>query len=149
MALRINSENRNLKRKIELSVIDRIAKKTLKKLGTSDAGLDIIFVSDQKIRAFNRKYLGKNKATDVLAFPGEDKTSGRSGNARFLGDIAISTDRAFYNAADYGTAFKEEVALYVIHGILHLLGYDDTTAAKRKKMRKKENELLQEVRKSL
>ena len=47
MALRINSENRNLKRKIELSVIDRIAKKTLKKLGTSDAGLDIIFVSDQ------------------------------------------------------------------------------------------------------
>ncbi|MGB3082486.1 MAG: rRNA maturation RNase YbeY, partial [Candidatus Omnitrophota bacterium] len=87
----------------------------------------------------NRRYLGKDVSTDVIAFPGD---IGR----RFLGDIAVSTDKAAQNAKEYGNSFIEEVALYVIHGILHLTGYDDHEKKDTEAMRRKENELFQKAK---
>lgn len=116
-----------------------------------NAELNIIFLSSQKIRALNRAYLGTDTATDVLAFPPggtrvREKGKRVKGKEReFLGDIAISSDRASANARIYGTRFTEELALYVIHGTLHLLGYEDATEEGRAAMRRKENELLQKA----
>ena len=153
MAVKINIENRNRKRKIDLSKVKAVAKVALKELRKDTAELNITFFSSQKIRVLNRVYLGRDKATDVIAFPagGKGTCIGFAGTKKdkFLGDIAISSDRASRNACSYGMTFMEELALYVIHGILHLSGHDDIRAKDRDKMRKKEDELIQKARKCL
>ena len=142
MTIRVNSENRNRNRKIDLSKTDRVARKALKEMGRKDAEVNIIFLSSQKIRVLNRTYFGRDRATDVIAFPAGER-------GKFLGDIAISSDRAAVNSRIYGVPAMEEAALYVIHGILHLLGYEDATEKGRARIRKKENELLQKTKKLL
>lgn len=78
--------------------------------------INVKLASDKEIRKLNRKFRGKDKPTDVLAFPfGEDGV---------LGDIAISIDTAKRNAKRFGVSFKEEFKRLVVHGTLHLLGYD-------------------------
>jgi len=148
MTAKINSENRNKKRKIDLSKINRIAKAALREIGRSGAEVNIVFISNRKIRALNRAYFGIDSSTDVISFPaGEDEYArGAFKNKDFLGDIAISSDKAAQNARAYKTAFGEEIALYVIHGILHLAGFRDGTKKERSRMREKEDEIFQKVR---
>ncbi len=151
MAIRVECENRNGKRRVDLSKVKKIAAAVLRSLKKNDAELNMIFVSNQKIRALNRVYFNIDTATDVIAFPcgdmpGRDKGKGGKGLRAFLGDIVISSDKAAQNAKEYAVTFMEEVALYVIHGTLHLLGYEDRTKKGRKAMRRKEDELLQKVR---
>ena len=142
MTIRINCENRNSKRRIDLAKMKKVAGKALRTLKKGDAELNIVFFSSQKIRAMNRRYLGKDASTDVIAFQSE-------GRQRFLGDIAISTDKAARNAKEYGTTFAQETALYVIHGILHLAGYDDLRKKDSRVMRRIENELFQKAKRIL
>jgi len=162
MSVKINSENRNRKRKIDLSKMERAAQIAVKALGKDNVEVNIVFLSSQEIRVLNRTYLGADAATDVIAFPLERGTgpgdgrpmewTGKGGlqaGYSFLGDIAISTDRAARNAGDYGTTFDEETARYVVHGALHLMGYEDTARKDRAVMREKEDEILREVRKTL
>ncbi len=152
MTVKVNCENRNRKRRIDLSKIEKVVKTALKALGKRNVELNVIFVSNQKIRALHRAYLGIDTATDVISFPSGKEPVRRPGGApsrEFLGDLAISSDKAAQNAKIYGTAFIEETALYAIHGTLHLVGYDDTTKKAREAMRGKENELLQKAGKYL
>ena len=150
MAIKVNSENLNRKRKIDLSKIEKAAKAALKLLRKKNAEVNIIFLSSQKIRVFNRAYLNKDAATDVIAFPGEGyygpELIGKAHSKYFLGDIAISSDKAFCNAKIYGLTFTEEIVLYVIHGILHITGYEDITKKGREKMRRKEDELFKRIK---
>ncbi|NQT33440.1 MAG: rRNA maturation RNase YbeY [Candidatus Omnitrophica bacterium] len=143
---RITIKNLNSKKKVDLSKIKKTAKRVLKELNRKNVELNIAFLSNQKIRVLNRKYLKIDAATDVIAFPGGDPAEKK--NAVFLGDIAISSDKAAQNAKIYGQFFKDEITLYVIHGILHLAGYEDTTKASREKMRRKEDVLFQEIKRS-
>lgn len=88
----------------------------------------------------NRKFLSQDYPTDVLAF---DLTNRYQPSSRenFLGEIVISTDTAKRNAKTYNTSFRQEIKLYIIHGILHLLGYEDKTKNEKELMRRKEKEL--------
>lgn len=138
MAVKVFSRNLNKKRRINLAGIDKAAVRAMRLLGIKNGEINIVFVGNPEIRALNRRYLGEDVSTDVLAFPGSDELHG---------DIAISTDTAASNAKVYGEAFKRETARYVIHGILHLAGYLDETAKGRKKMREKEDELLGKIEK--
>lgn len=152
MAILINSKNQNKKIRIDLNKIENVARESLKQLKKINCELNIVFISSQKIRVLNRQYFKKDSATDVIAFPaGKDpvkrKTNDERRTTSFLGDIAISTDRAKRNAKIYKVTFKEEVALYAIHGILHLLGYEDTNKKKRDLMKKKENETFGNIKK--
>ncbi|MFC1479833.1 rRNA maturation RNase YbeY [Candidatus Omnitrophota bacterium] len=157
MPIKINSENLNKKRRTDLLKTEKVAKLVLKELGEDGVELNIIFLSNQRIRALNRAYLNVDTATDVIAFPSRSQMSRSSWvKARcakaardFLGDIAISSDKAAQNAAFYGTTFMEEITLYVIHGTLHLLGYKDTTKKARVRIQRKENEFLQKAKKFL
>jgi probable rRNA maturation factor len=148
MPARINIENRNPEKRINRSEVERAAFIALKKVGVPQGGINIIFVTDRKIRALNKKYLGLDRATDVIAFPGEDHEGDRFPRGKaarnFLGDIAISSDRAEKNAAFYGATFTEELLRYVIHGILHLAGYKDASRREKRTMREKEDEILGE-----
>ena len=157
MTIKANIENQNRKRKIDLSRISRISKNALGMLFGDDVEVNIVFLSSQKIRYLNRIYLGSDTATDVIAFsPGKafsergrsaspGKRSALRKKERFIGDIAISSDRASRNARIFRTSFDKELALYVIHGILHLAGYRDAKKQDRERMRRKENELLQKT----
>ena len=132
---------RNLQKRIPINP-KRIIKTVLKILsleGIRKSGeITICFVNDPKIKELNLKYLAKNNPTDVIAFDmPEPKSFGE-----IFADIVISTDRAIDNAGAFHTTPLFELYLYVIHGVLHILGYDDKTKKDKLLMRKKEAHLL-------
>jgi len=105
--------------------------------GINDAELSILFVNDLQIKELNHKYRGEAVSTDVLAFPMDDVQC-----PRLLGDVVISIETARREAEARGYELDREVALYLAHGILHLLGYDDIKSSDRKVMRKKEKRMV-------
>jgi probable rRNA maturation factor len=123
-------------------MVRKITKETLNALGSPDGELSLSFVTDQEITALNQKHLLRPHPTDVLAF------SMREGdfteiNPLLLGDVVISVETAKKQAAAKGHVFEEELCLLLIHGILHLLGYEHEISGPRARaMRKKENELF-------
>lgn len=123
---------------IKLARIGRIARTILNREGVREASLSIIFVSSPKIRSLNRQYRRRDYVTDVLAF--DLREVKRSGQVN--GDIAICVDMARKNAAAYQTSCARELVLYVAHGILHLLGFDDHRPRDIRAMRRKEQEIL-------
>lgn len=80
--------------------------------------IGISLVGNKEIRALNKKYLGRDCATDVLSFNYLDE--GKEGD--FLGDIVVSTEKAKEQAPEYGNTYEQEVADLIAHGVLHLLG---------------------------
>jgi probable rRNA maturation factor len=94
--------------------------------------LSIVFVSDREMAKLNLRYHHVASSTDILTF---DYGDGQ-------GELIISVDHAVANARQYRTILARELALYVVHGILHLRGYDDRTPAQRRRMRAAERRLL-------
>ena len=123
----------------------KIVRAILKYLRVKNATLSIVFITRQKIQSLNKKYLHRSYATDVLAF---DFTQGKKKDG-LVGDIFISTDAVLANAKVFKNDVKSELVLYVIHGILHLLGYDDHSAKDVTRMKKKEQEILEYVGRKL
>ncbi len=99
-------------------------------------GLAVVVTDDEMLQELNHRHLGVDAPTDVLAFP--SATSGRlvdaPGQPSYLGDVVISYPRARALAGDLGHDVLAELQLLVVHGVLHLLGYDDTLDAKRGRM---------------
>ena len=99
--------------------------------------LSIVLLGDDEIRRLNAAYLNRDRPTDVLAFPyAED-------GDEVWGEVYVSVDRAREQAEDYGVTREEELARLIIHGVLHLTGYDDQDASSRERMRLRENEYLE------
>lgn len=103
--------------------------------------LNIVFLDDVQISDLHKRFLGREGPTDVLAFSMQEGGPLR-GETFLLGDIAISAETALRHTKRFHTTVEGELALYVIHGILHLLGYDDHGKRSRMEMRRKERELL-------
>ena len=102
------------------------------------ATLRVIGIDSRTCRKLNREFLGHDYVTDVLAFSlGE--------GMRFEGEIYINLDRAQQQAAEYGVSPTHERARLVIHGVLHLIGYDDRTTRQSKRMRAREDHYLQRL----
>jgi len=114
-------------------------------LGLPEAELSIVFVDDLRIKEMNRRYRHRNKPTNVLAFPmreGEFSTL----HPHLLGDLAISVETAWRQSNRFGLDGMEMVTLLIIHGILHLLGYEhEGTRKGGREMTRKQKELLQQV----
>lgn len=107
------------------------AGKILAALNRGSGGVCILFVNDAGIRRLNKKYRKRDRATDVLTFE--------------TGDIVISAETAGRNAKRFGSTIEDELKLCMIHGILHLSGYDDTSCTGRKKMRVIEERILHKI----
>ena len=141
MSLQIQNNQKKIKinrRKIRSAIL-----KILKILECADKEISINFVDDAKIKQLNKQYLGKDKATNVLSFSLREDEYGNI-NPQVLGDIIISVETA-QKAAVYGNlTVDQEIDFLIIHGLLHLLGYDheNTTTKETSKMRKKERELF-------
>lgn len=118
----------NRQRKVALACErwQAFAEKALRVLPAGGAGVTVAFVSDRMMRELNRMWRHKRGTTDVLSFPSMqddfEKTEGRS-----LGDVVISVEQAARQAAEHGLKFDEEVAQLILHGLLHLCGYDHET----------------------
>lgn len=113
--------NRQRKTKIPDRNWSLLANRILERIGRKESSATIAFVSDIKIRELNRKYRGVDKLTDVLSFPaGND-------DALELGDIAVSLETARAQARQNGLTIEQEIAQLILHGLLHLCGYDHET----------------------
>jgi len=116
----IDVVNRQRSQKITVATWVQRAADMLKAIGKSDSSATVAFVSDKKIRELNRRFRNIDKPTDVLSFPsdcGEDD----------LGDIAISVETAARQAKQNGLTLEGEIAQLMLHGLLHLSGYDHET----------------------
>ena len=112
--------NRQRRLQIDTRAWSNFATKALAAIGKSESSATIAFVSDKKIRELNRQFRGIDKVTDVLSFPSD-------GPDKDLGDIAVSVETAAVQAKENGLEFDEEIAQLILHGLLHLSGYDHET----------------------
>ncbi len=92
----------------------------LRILGISGAEISVLITDDEEIKELNRRYRGKDEPTDVLSFPIGEKVGG----TLILGDVVVSVDTALRQAKDTGLSLDEVLDRLLIHGILHLIGYD-------------------------
>lgn len=120
-----------------------------KEVVKANAELSISFVSNEAIKQINRDYRDKDEVTDVISFalqdhPDEKEIQIDKEMPLALGDIVISYDRAKEQAEEYGHSLKREIGFLIVHGFLHLLGYDHMNEADEKLMFSKQNEILGE-----
>lgn len=111
--------NRQRAARIERVRLIDLARSALALIGKPKASVTIAFVRDKAIRKLNCQFRLTDRATDVLSFPAREND--------YLGDVVISTDTAMSQAQEAGFAFEREVSELVIHGLLHLCGYDHET----------------------
>lgn len=109
--------------------------------------VSVALVDDARIRQLNRDYRGRDRPTDVLSFPMSETVETEDGGTLFLlGDVVVSLPAAIRQAGEYGWTPAEEIARLVVHGTLHLLGYDhEEDAAEAEIMRRREEKILRRM----
>lgn len=112
----------------------------------AEAEVDLLFVDNETIREMNREYRDKDMATDVLSFPMYEADEEIDDEEEILfGDIVISLERAQEQCQEYGHSLEREVMYLLVHGLLHLAGYDHMEEEDKKQMRAREEKLLAEI----
>lgn len=141
MKIRLENQQKRIKidkRKIRTNVI-----RLMKLADCTDKEISITFVDDPTIQSINKQYLSRDKTTNVISFSLQEGDFGDI-NPDVLGDIVISVETAQRDAAIGNFSFFEELIFLIIHGLLHLIGYnhENTSKAEALKMKKKEKELF-------
>ena len=108
------------------SMLERAVRRTLEAEGHSQADVSLALLGDPEMRARNRRYLGKDRPTDVLAFSLGDGDD-------VVGDVYVGLDQATRQAADLGLTLEEELVRLAIHGTLHVLGHDHPEGPERER----------------
>ena len=137
----INQTNEEIK---EIESIFDIINFALKYLKLNNVIFNVILVDSETIRNINKEYRNKDSVTDVISFALEDDKVFIKTDYRVLGDIYICIERARSQALEYGHSFKREICFLVIHGLLHLLGYDHMTKEDEKVMFELQERILDE-----
>lgn len=118
----------------------------LQALGCDDGEISILLVNDEKIRELNKQYRNQDRATDVLSFPQHEAGQANPLNPHLLGDVVVSTATARRQSVEHGLSMEEELVLLLIHGILHLLGYDhERSGEDARRMKEKTRDLFRRV----
>ena len=125
--------NRQRLVRIDKQRVASLADATLRALNKPERALAVVFIRDPAMQNLNLKFRGKDQATDVLSFPleydsrGADETLLDGLAAKYVGDVVVSTDTALRQAGEAGHSPDREIDELVIHGVLHLCGYDHET----------------------
>jgi probable rRNA maturation factor len=119
----IEVTNRQRRRKINAKQWRAFGEKALLAIGGDNQSAAIVFLGDEAIKKLNRQFRGKNYATDVLSFPSEAEPFEVEHGSQ-LGEVVISVQRAATQAKEHGLSFSDEVRQLILHGLLHLCGYD-------------------------
>ena len=118
--LSVDIVNRQRRHRVDRARLEAACRSAHHAGGGRQGGIALLLSGDRRIRELNRSFRGQDRATDVLSFPdGESSPEGRH-----LGDIAISVETARRNAEHAGGTLDEELDRLVVHGVLHLLGFD-------------------------
>ena len=118
--------NNQKKVRLALRPLERFSERARRALKLKPQSAALAFVTDAEIARLNKKYRKKNKPTDVLSFPAQSAQPSPNKN-RFLGDIAIAPAVARRYAKKNGRTLQSEICILILHGLLHLLGYDHET----------------------
>jgi probable rRNA maturation factor len=144
---------------MEVSRWAELARRVLEARGVKgEAEVSLLFVDEEAMAALNEQFLAKSGPTDVLSFPIDDEpgpsgrspdlggsgpgTSAEEGTLTLLGDVVVCPEVAARNALEHQVPFEDEVALLVVHGLLHLLGMDHEDDAEAERMEALEQQLL-------
>jgi probable rRNA maturation factor len=136
------------KRQVRTALLKRTALRLLREAHLPSAQVDILLTDDAAIHTLNYTYRGYDRPTDVLSFAQRDTISGTPDLPTspeipiLLGDVVISVDTAERQAREHDVSLEQELALLAVHGVLHLLGYEDETEAGAQALHGKERELL-------
>jgi probable rRNA maturation factor len=142
LSSKVSVLNRQDRVPVDRRKIGSAARGILKTLGYEGYELTVVLVDDREITRLNRQYFRRNRPTNVISFPMMDD-SPVSLRARMLGDVVISAETAERDAEEAGKKGEDEILFLLIHGILHLAGYDhEGTKAERLHMEAKEREIF-------
>ena len=140
MVITVTNAQREVR--VNRAPLARLAKRAMRQLRIRTPGtIAITFLGRRQIQVLNRRFLRHDRPTDVLSFRYDGHPS--NGHAGIVGEIFIAPALARAYARRHGLAYDEELARYVVHGLLHWLGHDDATPTQRRKMRAMEDALLQ------
>ena len=147
---RIAIENRQKRVKIRKLLLRSVAKRILSASGCPEASLSVLIVDDAGIREINRDWLDKDRPTNVISFAMQEG-EGAGVQADLLGDVVISAETAARDAQEAGIPVEHELCFLLLHGMLHLLGYDHErgSAADAERMEARERELFDLIREEL
>ncbi len=123
-----------------------MAEEVLRASGVERGELGILLIDDREIEELNRRFMDREGPTDVISFP-MDESEGDGDIPLLLGDVVISVERAQAQAIEYGVSFEEELYRLLIHGILHILGFDHERDEERMVMEGKEAWLMEHIKK--
>ncbi len=121
--------------RIKSSNIKRAVKEVLRKEGR-DARLSIVLVDNSRIKELNKQYFNSDEVTDVISFPLSNNKNSLSG------EVIVSVETAVDTAGKRNISVEGEIVLYILHGILHLLGYDDGNEGDARVMHEEESKIL-------
>jgi probable rRNA maturation factor len=138
--------NRQRSKKIDVGRVRQITETLFGELEIQSAELGIHLVGAHKMAQVNWQFLRHEGSTDVITFDySELRAAGDGGVRRVQGELFISVDDAVQQAAEFKTTWRSEVVRYVVHGVLHLLGYDDLQPEPRRQMKRAENRLVRQL----
>lgn len=144
--MRILIKNQQRQRQLNKARIIKAAHKILSLMGQDEVELSILFVGNKRMLRLNHQFRGVRKSTDVLSFEAGTSLDGYPMDV--LGDVVININKVEEQAILLGVGFYDELYRLLIHGILHLLGYDhEDSGYKARLMRRKEMELLNAIKK--
>ena len=140
--------NRQRKKKINTRLLKQTATELFAELEIAEADLGIALVGAKEMARVNWQFLQHEGSTDVITFDHAEKQKVESGKRKTLhGELFICVDDAVTQAEQFNTSWQSEVVRYIVHGVLHLLGYDDLKPALRRKMKREENRLVRRLAK--
>lgn len=136
-SLQIAITNEQVRLEIDAAKLRTAVETVLSGAGISSGEISLAVVDDAAIHELNLRWLAHDEPTDVLSFVLEEADGYREG------EIIVSADTALARAGEFGWSANDELLLYVVHGALHLVGYDDKEAADREQMRQRERFYLE------
>lgn len=134
--IRVHIFNDHPRHTINGSAFRLLARQVLRREGTRTATCSVVFVDDARIRALNRRFLRRNRTTDVIAFPLHER------GKEIEGEVYVNVDQARRQSRHYHVTPRNELARLVVHGLLHLLGYRDKTPRQKARMTKRQEAYL-------
>lgn len=134
--------NRQKIKKINIKNLRKYLNQVFSYLAIKGKKASFVLSDNKFIINLNKEYFSKNQVTDVISFPLKDDL-----DQNYLGEVVVSVEEAVAVAENLRLSWEKELLLYLIHGILHLLGFKDKTASQRKKMEKKQQEIISKFKK--
>ncbi len=140
--------NRQRTKRVNARLLKQIVVALFAELEIAEAELGINLVAAREMALVNETFLQHEGATDVITFDHTEKRKAESGKRKQIhGELFVCVDVAQTQAKEFQTSWQSETVRYIVHGVLHMLGYDDLKPALRREMKREENRLMRQLEK--